>query len=224
VPWDGSSWGEPSLFLERTGDRTLVYPMFSPTGEWLAYTEGKGGHNDQEMLLFVTGADAPAPIELARANRVVNNVETDGKHQNAGPTWAPPGDLHWVAFNSMREYGVVSPAGTQQIWVAAVDVDRIAQGEDPSFPAFRLPSQGLDENNHRAFWALDVREESDGGPASDAGPAPFDAGPPPPSDAGTCAATGAACDPAGAGCCVPYDVCDTRDDGETYRCITLIGG
>src|SRR5439155_2222341 len=99
-----------------------------------------------------------------------NSALTAGQHENNMPTWAPPGDLHWVAFNSVRPYGVVFPAGgTQQIWVAAIDPSKLGQRGadggmiDPSFPAFRFAFQGLTENNHRAYWTLDVRQETDAG-------------------------------------------------------------
>jgi hypothetical protein len=42
-----------------------------------------------------------------------------------------------------------------QLWIAAIDWSQIGKG-DPSFPAFRLPAQDLDENNHRPFWTVDV--------------------------------------------------------------------
>jgi Tol biopolymer transport system component len=235
LPRANDQWGTPEVILDPVDDRTLVYPMFSPEGDWIAYSEGKGGHGDEEMLLFIVGPDGSDNIELTAANRVVNNAETDGLHQNAGPTWAPPGDLHWVAFNSKREYGVVLGAGTQQIWVAAVDVTKIPMAVDPSYPAFRVPFQGLEENNHRAFWALDVREEPgfDAGPADAGYDAGYDAGwPPPPDaggydagyDAGPCPNTGELCDPVGNACCSPFDLCDTFDDGDTYTCVNVVGG
>jgi hypothetical protein len=148
------------------------------------------------------------PVELANANRVVSNQMTDGMFQNSQPTWAPPGDYHWIAFNSQREYGMILPKGTQQIWVAAVDPAKLGTGEDPSFPAFRLQFQGLQEDNHRAFWTLDVRD-------------PPIMPPPPPTpmpDGGVCIATGAKCDPVADTCCMTRDRCDSRDDGMTYSC------
>src|SRR4029453_8283473 len=105
-----------------------------------------GGHGDLTAQLHVMGAKGGTPVELVRANRVVSNQRTDGQHQNSQPTWAPAGDFQWVAFNSKREYGVVLPKGTQQIWVAAIDPAKLAQGGgDPSFPAFRLQFRGRKE-------------------------------------------------------------------------------
>ena len=110
-----------------------------------------------------------------------------------------------MAFNSVREYGAVLPKGTQQIWVAAVDPAKLQQGGvDPSYPAFRLQFQGLNEDNHRAYWTLDVRYSD---------PPP----PPPPSDGGTCAMEGERCENADR-CCASDSRCDTMDNGKTYIC------
>ncbi len=222
-----TTFAAPEILIAQAGDRTNLYPMFSPDGRWLAFSRGKGGHGDDEMQLFVVdalGARPGTPVELVNANRVVSNELTDGQHQNAAPTWAPPGDLAWVAFNSKRPYGLVDEdGGQQQIWVAAVDPAALESGAvDPSWPAFRLQFQGLDEDNHRAFWALDVREEP---PPVDAGPplpdagAPPDAGPPPP-----CVLRGGACDPVTDSCCEAIDRCLTADDGATYLCVPFLGG
>jgi hypothetical protein len=209
------TFGAPVVLAAAAGDRTNLFPMFAPDGKWIAYSEGKGGHGDVEAQLRLITADGSLPsIELIRANRVVSNEMTDGQHQNSQPTWAPPGDLAWIAFNTKRPYGVVLPEGTQQIWVAAVDLGAASRGEDPSFPAFRIPFQGLDENNHRAFWTLDVRDPPDAGPpdagGTDGGIDPIDR------DASACVPLGSACDPVGDACCEGY--CDTVNDGVTYTC------
>jgi hypothetical protein len=193
---------------------TNLFPMHSPDGKWIAFSRGqKGGHGDLTYQLWTVGAQGGTPVELTNANRVVSNQVTDGTHENAQPTWAPPGDYHWVAFNSVREYGVVLPKGTQQIWVAAIDPAKLAQGGvDPSFPAFRLQFQGLEEDNHRAYWTLDVRYPD---------PPPVTP-PPPPADGGSCVADYAACDPVADRCCGASSHCDSADDGVTYKCTPII--
>jgi Tol biopolymer transport system component len=209
IPFNGlGSWGEPRILVPAEGDRTNLFPMYSPEGEWIAFSRGKGGHGDLTAQLFVVPGAGGTPVELLAANRIVSNQESDGQHQNSLPTWAPPGDLHWIAFNSMREYGVVLGAGTQQIWVAAVDTSKIGTGADPSFPAFRIPFQGLNEDNHRAYWTLDVREEPPPPPLVDAGVPP---------DAGPCIELGQTCDPVANTCCVASAVCDTQNDVD-YTC------
>jgi hypothetical protein len=215
------TFSAPENLVAQQGDRTNLFPMFSPDSLWVAFTRGRGGHGDNQMQLFLVDAKGPrpgTPIELVNANRVENNALTDGQYQNAAPTWAPPGDYYWVAFNSKRAYGVVAGRGRQQIWVAAIDPAQLASGAvDPSYPAFRLQFQGLNEDNHRAFWTLDVREEDpvDAGPRPDAG-FPDDAGP----DA--CVPPGNTCDPV-LDCCAPGSICETLNDGVSYVCIPIGG-
>lgn len=210
VPWDGTQWGAPVDFLTPPMGQSYLFPMYSMGADWIAFSRGAGGHGDASaQLMVVDAAGAMPPIELENANKVVNNGLTDGAHENNQPTWAPPGDLEWVAFNSKRAFGVVLPEGTQQIWVAAVDPDKAALGDDPSYPAFRVPFQGLDENNHRAFWTLDV---GDGGPDGGGGAGP---------GCGAILPEGAACDPFN-DCCETGMYCDTLDGGTTYECIKIV--
>jgi len=211
LPFQNGQWGAPTKIVEpplvmNKPMGTNLFPMHSPDSKWIAFTRGaKGGHGDLTYQLWTVPAAGGTPVELVNANRVVSNQVTDGTHENAQPTWAPPGDYHWIAFNSVRPYGVVLPKGTQQIWVAAVDPAKLAQGGiDPSFPAFRLQFQGLNEDNHRAYWTLDVRYP--------------DTPPPPPPDGGVCIGDMAPCDPVTDKCCDSDERCDTMDDGKTYTC------
>jgi Tol biopolymer transport system component len=198
-------WSAPTLFLSPSGDRTYNFPMYSHDAKWIAFNVGKGGHTDTEAQLMLVPAEGGTPIELIAASRVVSNEMTDGLHQNTAPTWAPEGDYHWIAFNSQREYGVVRPGGNNQIWVAAIDTSKAESGADPSFPAFRVPFQGLDEANHRAYWTLDIGEGTGGGGGG--GPTPCD----------QIIGVGQACDPI-ADCCESGTYCDTADSGVTYVC------
>jgi hypothetical protein len=211
IPWANGAWGQPKTIVGPTTGLTNLFPMFSPSGAWIAFSRGsKGGHGDLTAQLWIAGKGGEMPVELINANRIVSNKMGDGQNSNTQPTWAPPGDYHWVAFNSMREYGVVLPKGRQQLWVAAVDVSKLGQaGVDPSYPAFRLQFQGLNEDNHRAYWTLDVRDK----PRIPQDPTP---------DGGVCIAQYAACDPTRDSCCNALDRCDTKDDGATYTCEPII--
>ncbi|MBI3186112.1 MAG: PD40 domain-containing protein [Myxococcales bacterium] len=205
ISYDGG-WGATRPLAPANGLSNL-FPSYSPDGKLVAYARGLGGHGDKTFQLHLIQADgAGQPVELVTANRHVNNAVGDGQHENTMPTWAPPGDLDWVAFNSRRPYGVVYPnGGVQQIWVSAIDRAKWDGGADPSHPAFRFAFQGLNENNHRAYWTLDVRFPEDAGIP--------DAGPPP--DAGACLNDGDACDQtSGPSCCFPL-VCDVGADGGT---------
>jgi len=179
-------------------------------------------------------------MELVTANRVVSSAFTNGQFENNMPTWAPAGDLEWVAFNSLRPYGVVLPGGgTQQIWVAAVDRARMVPGTnpldggvDPSYPAFRFAFQNLNEDNHRAFWTLDVRyDQPDGGTCRPNGSACDSANTccaglecqpaseivylcaPPQPDAGTCLSGGTTCSQTSGPPCCSGLTCDNPDGG-----------
>jgi hypothetical protein len=217
IQYNNGTWASPAVLLPPPDGLSNLYPMFSPGAEWIAFAQGKGGHGDETAQLFVIDSAAQKPpIEMIKANRMTNNVMTDGQYQSSQPTWAPPGDYHWVAFNTKRAYGVILEEGTQQIWVAAVDPAKISQGLDPSYPAFRVPFQGLNENNHRAFWTLDIADGGGGqGGSGTGGSGQGGAG----GDPG-CAqilTIGEICDPL-EDCCETGSLCDTNDNGVTYEC------
>lgn len=189
LTWDGASFTQPQVLAAPIGGKANAFPRYAFEGDWVAFT------NNNSQIFVVPSAGGSA-INLSAANTVVNNAVV-APSENSMPTWAPPGDLRWVAFNSQRPYGKVTTGGNNQIWVAAVDFSRLDGGSiDPSYPAFRLPFQALDAKNHRAFWVTDIRATVDAGPYI-----PPDAGPYVPPDAGACVATGDACDPSGAACC-----------------------
>ncbi len=217
IAYNNGAWGTPTVFLPPPANKSNLFPMFSPNADWIAFAQGKGGHGDDTAQLFVIASQgSTTPIEMVAANRITSNTTTDGQYQNSQPTWAPPGDLHWVAFNTKREYGVVSPEGRQQIWVAAVDTTKAGMGVDPSYPAFRVPFQGLNEDNHRAFWTLDVADGS-GGSGGGGGGA---------TTGGGCTdilTVNDPCDPL-LDCCETGSYCSSPDNGQTYVCTPPIPG
>jgi hypothetical protein len=166
---DGDGFSGYELVAESKrkscGELTEAYanPMFSPDSKWLAFSQADcSSENDPTARVVLARAEPNGEqIALDAANTLVGDQALDGL-QNGMPTWAPTIDsnIAWVAFTSTRDYGfVLSPASggqpMRQLWVAAVDLSRVGQG-DPSYPAFRLPAQDLTENNHRPFWAIDV--------------------------------------------------------------------
>ena len=245
ITYSGDTWGAVRTLVPAAG-LTNIFPSFSPDGAYVVYARGNGGHGDKTLQLWLARSDGSVPpVELVTANRIVNSLATAGQHENNMPTWAPPGDLLWIAFNSVRPYGVVFPAGgTQQIWVTAIDPAKLGQRlpdggiADPSFPAFRFAFQGLTENNHRAFWTLDVRDPPDAGPSCKAPGSVCGTGAAccaglvcstsgtldtcqAPNDAGMCLTFGAACNQtAGAACC-GFLVCDQVTDGG-FSCNAII--
>lgn len=211
----GTSWGTPSVLVASAGGKTNLFPTFSFDGKWIAFSRGdKGTHDDTSMqLMMVRSTMGSLPVDLTRASCTVTTRTDDCKTENYEPTWAPPGDLEWIAFNSRRRYGVVLDPGTTQLWITAVDPSKVGTS-DPSYPAFRVPFQGLAEHNHRAFWTKDIRETQ---PLPDAGVP--DARPPNEPDARACVADNEVCDPDTDSCCGPNYFCDTNDDGATYFCL-----
>jgi len=143
-------------------------------------------YNNPNAKLFAIEATGGTPIELANANSkdgITNSwprwspfVQTyQGKH------------IVWVTFSSTRDYGLrvhnedpkffncyppVSPEDpsndhakpfdpncTQpQIWMAAISLDDLAAGRDPSLPAFWLPFQDVTAHNHIAQWVDMIAE------------------------------------------------------------------
>ena len=152
--------------LKSCGENTEAYanPMFSPDSKWLAFSHADcESENDPTAQIVLARAAANAEqIALDAANTQVGDAKLTNL-QNGMPTWAPAldGNIGWIAFTSTRDYGLVLNAEThpgqpmRQLWVAAVDLSKAGQ-LDPSYPAFRLPAQDLNENNHRPFWAIDV--------------------------------------------------------------------
>ena len=97
------AFGTPKILSQQSGDRTHLFPIFSPDGAWVAFSVGKGGHGDDEAQLHLISSDAsasPTSVELVAANRVVSNAMTDVRHHNSQPTLAPPCYLAWISFNS----------------------------------------------------------------------------------------------------------------------------
>lgn len=188
------------------------YPAFSPDSKWIAFvsTSNNGSDNNPLARLMIVAADGSSPpIDLGQANTVVNNQTLTGNAAQLAdtfPTWAPtmPGDTMFLAFSSSRAYANVYAATKyKQLWVTGIDPTKLP-GQDPSFPAFRLPFQGDTENTHRPYWVEDVLN-------------------PPPTGGGgvNCLSTfGADC--SSAPCCEPY-YCSSTSGGPPYYCQTTIG-
>lgn len=124
------------------------YPAWSPDGAWLAFNVSmEDAYDDETATLMVMPAAGGPAVALEAANLA------DGL-TNSWPRWGPlpDDDILWLAFSSRRSYGLVTEA-IPQIWVTAIDPERAAAGEDPSWPAFWLPGQDPELGNHIPVWA-----------------------------------------------------------------------
>jgi TolB protein len=165
----GGTW-MPGKTLVPFGGQNNYYPAFSPDGQWVLFNRSPGNHDSfsnasVDMMtnqqpdgeLWTVPTAGGTPIKLAAA--------TDpGACQ--WPKWAPivnsyhAGQIMWLTFSSMREYGLRLPKGqTSQIWMVGFDPKLAAQGKDPSLPAFWLPFQDIKSGNHIAQWVLKVERK-----------------------------------------------------------------
>ena len=156
---DGTFGAPEVLVASAAEDDSIYFPAYSPDSEWIAFVRGTGKSKDNETSeIYLVRADGSGPpLRLEHLNRRVSIRDGVTGIGNSMPTWAPSTrpDTHWLAFSSLRDYGVVlEDTSRDQLWGSAIELDRAARGEDPSLPAFWMPFQALDEGNHRAFWTL----------------------------------------------------------------------
>lgn len=156
LPYNGGAWGEPEVLVPASGgEDNNFFPSFSPDSAWIIYANAKESSKDAKTAkLFLVPSSGGAPISLTRLNERVNDADGLLDIGNTMPTWAPatkPG-VFWVAFSSLRAYASLRPQDDKkdQIWIAAIDPKK----EDPGYAAFWAPFQGIEEGNHRAFWAV----------------------------------------------------------------------
>jgi hypothetical protein len=158
-----------NVAIHGPGRESYANPMWSPDSAWLAFSRGDcESEGDPSAEIIVMRAEKGATMDhVARLNSDVSGVALSNL-TNGMPTWGPRfmSNIGWIAFTSTRNYGLVIAPGTgvlhrvgwpvRQLWVAAVDLSKLGTGQEASFPAFRMPSQDFDENNHRPFWTVDV--------------------------------------------------------------------
>lgn len=145
------------------------YPSWSPDGQWVLFNSspaGEDAYDNPNASLWVIKADgnpANQPIALAAANQAAGGLTNSwGRwapfQQTVGPDKAP---IYWITTSSKRDFGVrrinsieaSEPAKSPQIWMTPFFTGRAEANQDPSVPAFRLPFQLLETNNHIAQWA-----------------------------------------------------------------------
>ncbi len=174
-----TGWSAPVTLAPAVDGKNRYYPAFSPDNTFLLFNESTcpsgttsgvdcNADSDPSARLFAVKAEAGAtPIELARAN-APGKRDTGANLTSSFPKWAPflyqrtrePGSkLQWFTFSSSRRYGLRNPLpGSDEnpngtlLWISAVDPDKVALGQDPSYPALVLPIQDITTSNHIAQW------------------------------------------------------------------------
>jgi hypothetical protein len=147
-----------------TSDQTTngnYYPSYSPDGQWIVFTRTSAyAYNDASAEIFVVKADGSMPpIQLAVSDTAAASLT------NSWARWVPFAQtfgasnesLFYLTFSSQRPFGVRIPGGGRpQIWMTPFFPDRAVAGMDPSGPAFRVPFQDVNTNNHIAQWTAAV--------------------------------------------------------------------
>jgi hypothetical protein len=169
-------FGEPTFLVSQpitlpSGTyNNFFFPSYSPDGSlvvfnaaraaWRNFTDA-GSPGQRLMLADASGAWV---TDLTAANG-------PGDLNITWPHWAPGNttDYLWIVFSSERNYGhLLTPQNTaaacaangvkqcKQLWIAAVDKKKIAQGGtvDPSAPPVWLPGQDLGADNISPYWTV----------------------------------------------------------------------
>jgi hypothetical protein len=184
VSQSSTGWSAPVTLVPAVDGKNRYYPAFSPDNTFLLYNESTcptgttsgtdcNADSDPSAKLFAVRAQAGAtPIELARAN-APGKRDTGTSLTSSFPKWAPflyqrtrdeGSKLQWFTFSSTRKYGLRNPpaGGGEEnatgtlLWIAAIDPDKVALGQDPSYPALVLPIQDISTSNHIAQWTKAV--------------------------------------------------------------------
>ncbi len=147
------------------GGRTDARPTWSPDAAWLAFAHGDRsvsateiGEEAPRAALYLIAREGGAPVRLERG------MGREGQVDAFWPVFSPfvteEADgtrLFWLAFYSRADYGN-DRAGTaesdrRQLWVMAIDPERAAAGDDPSYPPYWLPGQDVLADDIAALWA-----------------------------------------------------------------------
>ena len=150
------SWDTPRTLVPFDGTYNNYYPSFSPDGQWLLFNRAQSGraYDNPAASIWVIRADGSGdPIELVSANRLEGVT-------NSWPRWAPfvqesefGNQQMWFAFSSKRDYGLrLVGEERAQLWMASFEPATALSGGDGSAPAFWLPFQNIETQNHTPTW------------------------------------------------------------------------
>jgi hypothetical protein len=171
IDYEGDgAWSAPETLVPREDGTNFYYPAFSPDPDFLIFNRSRcdsgntgdecdGDMNPTATLMMMRAQVGATPVELTRANAPGIMDEGRTALYNSFPKWSPfefqrteefGTRLLWVTFSSKRNFGLRET--DTLLWMTAIDPDLVSSGLDPSYPAFAIPYQDLDTNNHIAQW------------------------------------------------------------------------
>ncbi len=162
TPLLAKGFGAVKMIVPNDPNGNNYYPSYSPDGKFIAYNHAAGAgatsyDNTVAHVMMVSAAGGPA----------VDQAAINANEGNSWPKWAPfshhfqGNQVFWLTFSSRRPIGLRNTATPNnppnaQIWMVALDVNKLAQNVDASYPAFWLPFQEPSTGNHIAQWAAKV--------------------------------------------------------------------
>lgn len=204
----GGAWTAPLQIAPRISGVTYTSPSFAPTSDFLVVARSRcsngrdggadcDGYLDPPGRIYAVRTNGSDPIDLERMNARGYTDRSDGRLRYSYPKFSPfidaarrdgSGRVTWVMFSARRRFGARSVGQKNTLlWMAAIDPDAIARGEDGSFAPFVFPNQILSRSNLHAFWAREL-VGSPNPPTTPGGPS-------------SCLAEGEACFETGTPCC-----------------------
>jgi hypothetical protein len=137
------------------------YPSYSPDGQWVLFNRAPSGssYNNPNASLWVVKADGSLPpVELIGANGAMGLTNSWGRWAPFAQTMGANAEpMFWITVSSARDFGVrLTNLKRPQLWMTPFFPDRASAQTDPSAPAFRLPFQNIDSNNHIAQWTEQI--------------------------------------------------------------------
>jgi hypothetical protein len=157
------------LVTRNPGDPLFhFYPSWSPHGDYVVFasaptgmSESGSSDNQSAVLRLVPSSGGPhacpGPSCYELTNGTRYDVATAMAGQGQGSTWPKftpfsqaGGKIMFVSFTSRIDYGVLS-TGRAQLWMFAIDLDKLDSG-DPSFAPIWLPHQEISDQNFTPYW------------------------------------------------------------------------
>jgi hypothetical protein len=157
-PYNGGRFGAAQVLVPATTSLFHYAPSWSPDGKWILFVSAPVGVDSKlnpDGLLRLVARTGGTIYDLGRA------TQRTGKKHSSWPRFAPvaqrQGKLLFFTFNSKIDYGDLlanrdEPTPYPQLWMAAVDLDRLGD-PDPSTAPVWLPFQNPRDKNLQATWA-----------------------------------------------------------------------